>query len=288
MDIGIVGYGVVGHALTALFGGEAKVRIYDKFMRGFNAAADREAVNRCDLVFIAVPTPMAADGSADVTAVEEVSSWLEAPACIKSTVPPGTTDALSQKYQRAICFSPEYVGETCWHPFKLIENHGFIIVGGPRVLARHVIHAYQDVLGPIPRYIITEAKLAETTKYMENCFLATKVAFVNQFYDLAAALQVDFDQLRELWLLDERVGRSHTLVTAERGFGGRCLPKDLAAMIAVARSFGGAPLLQAVQRYNELARSHGRASPPLLPAVQTIANSAAAGDNGHEALRPQL
>jgi UDPglucose 6-dehydrogenase len=86
---------------------------------------------------------------------------------------------------------------------------------------------------------------------MENCFLAAKVAFVNQFFDIAQALGVDFDELRRLWLLDPRVGPSHTMVTPERGFRGRCLPKDMAALIAAMRPLGGAPLLEAVQAYND-------------------------------------
>ena len=97
----------------------------------------------------------------------------------------------------------------------------------------------------------TDAKTAELCKYMENAFLATKVAFVNQFYDLAEAWGVDYTELRELWLEDERIGRSHTLVTEERGYRGRCLPKDMAAIIQAARQVGGAPLLEAVDRYND-------------------------------------
>jgi|ERR1039458_3846337 UDP-glucose 6-dehydrogenase len=84
----------------------------------------------------------------------------------------------------------------------------------------------------------------------ENCFLATKVAFVNQFYEVAQVLDVDFLELRRLWLLDPRIGPSHSSVTPERGFRGRCLPKDISAIVALMRLEGGAPLLQAVMDYN--------------------------------------
>jgi len=90
---------------------------------------------------------------------------------------------------------------------------------------------------------------------MENCFLATKVAFVNQFYDVASSLNIDFAELRELWLADPRIGRSHTMVTDERGFGGACLPKDMKAIVAAVNRFGGAPLLEAVIEYNEKIRN---------------------------------
>ncbi len=86
---------------------------------------------------------------------------------------------------------------------------------------------------------------------MENTFLATKVAFVNQFYDLAQAYGVNFNELRELWRADERIGRSHTIFTEERGYRGRCLPKDVSAIIHAPKQVGGAPLLEAIARYNE-------------------------------------
>jgi UDPglucose 6-dehydrogenase len=93
--------------------------------------------------------------------------------------------------------------------------------------------------------------MAELCKYMENCFLATKVAFVNQFYDIAQAFDVDFSELRELWLVDPRVGSSHSSITTERGFRGRCLPKDVSALVAAMKATGGAPLLEAVLDYNK-------------------------------------
>jgi UDPglucose 6-dehydrogenase len=254
MKIGIVGYGVVGKALGRLFGyeaGKAGVEVYDKHLPGLNDAAHKIAIQRCDLVFVAVPTPEKADGSCDVSAVEEVVSWVGPPICVKSTVPPGTVDRLAKETGKQIAFSPEYVGETPWHPWKGIENHGLVIVGGTRLLCELVVRAYQEVLGPLVRYAMTEAKAAELCKYMENTFLAAKVAFVNQFYDLAQGFGVSFEALRELWLLDERVGRSHTIVTEERGYRGRCLPKDMAAMIHAAQPVGGAPLLEAVDRYND-------------------------------------
>jgi UDPglucose 6-dehydrogenase len=254
MSIGIVGYGVVGKALARLFGHEAEgadVRVYDKFLAGMNSAESKDAIQTCDLVFVAVPTPQSPDGSCDVSAVEEVVSWVNPPICLKSTVPPGTVNRLIEATGKRICFSPEYVGESRWHPWKGIESHGFVIVGGEKSVCDLVVRTYQEYLGPLVRYHMTDAKTAELCKYMENTFLATKVAFVNQFYDLALAYGVNFNELRELWLADERVGRSHTIVTEERGYRGRCLPKDMSAIIRAAKAVGGAPLLEAVARYND-------------------------------------
>jgi UDPglucose 6-dehydrogenase len=254
MKLGIVGYGVVGKALAHVFqyeAGNPDLVIYDKFVKGMNGSGRRAALQRCDLVFVAVPTPEGPDGCCDLSAIEEVVSWITPVMCVKSTVPPGTVDRLAAKTGKTICFSPEYVGETVWHPLKGIESHGFIIVGGDRSACKLVVQAYQQFLGPLPHYYITDARTAELCKYMENAFLATKVAFANQFYDIAQGLGVDYNELRELWLADDRVGRSHTIVTAERGYRGRCLPKDMASIIRIARQAGGAPLLEAVDRYND-------------------------------------
>lgn len=254
MKLGIVGYGVVGKALAHVFryeAGNPALVVYDKYAKGMNSTDRRAALQECDLVFVAVPTPESRDGSCDLSAIEEVVSWVEPVMCVKSTVPPGTVNRLAEMTGKTICFSPEYVGETTWHPLKGIESHGFIIVGGERSACKLVIQAYQQFLGPLPHYYITDAKTAELCKYMENAFLATKVAFVNQFFDLAQGFGVDFNELRELWLADERVGRSHTIVTGERGYRGRCLPKDMASIIHAARQVGGAPLLEAVDNFND-------------------------------------
>ncbi len=254
MKLGIVGYGVVGKALARIFAyepGSTRVFLYDTGIQGIDTEGSRSAIQQCDLVFVAVPTPEGPDGACDTSAVEQVVRWVEPPICIKSTVPPGTVDRLMAVTGRKICFSPEYVGETPWHPWKEIESHGFVIVGGHPDVCDLVVRAYQAFVGPLARYYVTDAKTAELCKYMENAFLATKVAFVNQFYDLAEAMGVNYNELRELWLADERIGRSHTIVTEERGYRGRCLPKDMAAIIHAAKAVGGAPLLEAVDRYND-------------------------------------
>ncbi|MBZ5513954.1 MAG: hypothetical protein LAN62_03755 [Acidobacteriia bacterium] len=114
MRIAIVGYGVVGRALAKLFDGDkgsAEVAVYDRFIPSMNTADRKAAIQACDLAFIAVPTPEGCDGACDVSAVEEVVSWVEPPMCLKSTVPPGTVDRLVKATGKRICFSPEVHGE---------------------------------------------------------------------------------------------------------------------------------------------------------------------------------
>lgn len=242
----------MGGAVARLLGSNQsnQIAIYDKFLAPHDRPEGKQAVNACDIVFLCVPTPAAADGSCDLSAVEESAAWITAPLCIRSTVVPGTVDRLSAASGRLIAFSPEYLGETPGHPWTDDAACGFVIVGGEKRVAELVTAAYRTAAGPEVRFYYTDAKTAELCKYMENCFLATKVAFVNQFYDIAQTLGVRFEELREVWLTDPRIGPSHTQVTRERGFRGRCLPKDISAMVAAMKALGGAPLLEHVLAYN--------------------------------------
>jgi UDPglucose 6-dehydrogenase len=253
MKIGIVGHGVVGSAMARFFSRrpEHEVAIYDKYQPPNDTKRRKAAVNDSDLVFVCVPTPTAPDGfSCDTSCVEECLEWIGAPVCIRSTVVPGTVDRLIAATGKDIAFSPEYLGEQSGHPWLAEGACGFLIVGGGRALCDLVVAAYATCAGAQLRCYVTTARTAELCKYMENCFLATKVAFVNQFYDIAQTLDVNFEELRDLWLVDPRVGASHSSVTKERGFRGRCLPKDVAALVAEMRSNGGAPLLEAILEYN--------------------------------------
>jgi UDPglucose 6-dehydrogenase len=92
---------------------------------------------------------------------------------------------------------------------------------------------------------------------MENSFLATKVGLVAEFYELSRKLGLDWYAVREAWLADPRIGRAHShALPHDLGFGGKCLPKDVAALCAFADS-AGSPLgvLEAVRDTNRNRRS---------------------------------
>jgi UDPglucose 6-dehydrogenase len=255
VKVGIVGYGVVGKAVRqCLSSNEAHTTVvYDKFQKPFDGPYQQQEINSCDLVFVCVPTPSRNDRSCDISAVEECVGWITRPICIKSTVIPGTVERLSNG-NKQIAFSPEYIGQESQHPWKAISSCGFVIVGGPPGVRELVIKALRCCLSCETVIRETDSRTAELCKYMENCFLATKVAFVNQFFEIAKLMGVDFQELRDLWLTDPRIGPSHTVVTEERGFGGACLPKDLDALIAAMATLGGAVLLDAVASYNRKTR----------------------------------
>ncbi len=248
--VGVVGAGgVVGRTMCRLFGPNTVG--YD-LQPGFTQ--DKEAVNQCDIVFVCVPTPMGDDKACDTSIVEEVVSWIEAPLIvIRSTIEPGTTDRLRQAYGKRIVFQPEYTGETVAHVFNKEGEFSFIVLGGTSEDTSAVAEFYKNYYNAMVRFYFCDAVTAEIAKYMENSFYAVKVTFVNEFYDIARAHGVDFNVLREIWLADPRISRDHTFVYPQaRGFSGKCLPKDVNAIVQASRKLGYATkLLQATLDINE-------------------------------------
>jgi len=238
-SVAIVGFGAVGQGLQQLF---PDAVVYDP-PKGIG---DREEVNACTFAMVSVPTPSRPDGSADVSIVEEAVGWITSDVIVlRSTVPVGTTDRLRRESGKAIVFQPEYgPASTPEHPFNDPRKIRWVILGGERRDTISVADLYKTTFNSDIQIYQTDARTAELSKYMENCFLALKVTFCNEFYDLAELFGVDYNELRELWLLDPRVGRSHTFVFPEnRGFGGECLPKDLAAIVEAAHREGHEPTL---------------------------------------------
>src|SRR5262249_19088445 len=158
---------------------------YDKFVPSINSRLHKEAVNTSELVFVAVPTPATSQGHCDTSQVEDAVQWITPPICIKSTIIPGTVDHLVATTHKKIVFSPEYIGESQAHPWTEVDSCGILIVGGDDDVSDLVIQAYKQSTRAQLRVRKTTARVAELCKYMENTFLATKVAFVNQFFDIA-------------------------------------------------------------------------------------------------------
>lgn len=246
--IGIIGYGFVGKSMHRLFGDDAVTLDAD------GTAADRARINACDFVFICMPTPIGPGGACDTSVVEDCVAWITAPQIIiRSTVTPGTTRWLRDTTSKAVIFQPEYIGETAAHPLADASKHGFIILGGPVPECSAVADLYKRYYHSEVRFHFTDSTTAEVAKYMENAFYAAKVTFCNEFYDIARAHGVDYNELREIWLAAPRISRDHTFVYPDnRGFSGKCLPKDVSAIIASMHERGGAAaLLEAVMAIND-------------------------------------
>ncbi len=247
MKIGIVGYGHVGRAMSELF---KEASIYDEPL----GIGKRDEINACDVAFVCVPTPSNVDGNCDTSIVEEVISWIESKTIVlRSTVYVGFTRKMCERYKKSIVFQPEYYGETVSHPFSDLNNRTWLSFGGDKDAVNRAINAYKTVYTSNVQIYIANSDEVEFAKYMENTFLATKVIFCNEMYEISRKLNIDYNQAREIWLADPRIGRSHTFVYEDNlGYGGSCLPKDMSATIAQAEKVGAdVTLLKAVDEKNK-------------------------------------
>jgi nucleotide sugar dehydrogenase len=220
-SIGVIGLGHVGRSVVELLTPFCDVVSFDTNDENPYPLA---ALTACEFAIVCVGTPQNADGSCDVSHVyDAVRAVPTERVLLRSTVPPGTTDALARETGKKICFSPEYVGESVhdepsWP--RGARDVPFLIVGGEPEARHFFIQHFVKILGPEKTYFQTTALEAELVKYMENAFLATKVTFVNEFFELCDAMGADWHTVREAWLLDPRIGRSHSAVFDDaRGFG---------------------------------------------------------------------
>ena len=258
MKIGIIGQGYVGTALKEGFQDFYQVETYDKYDLGKSTHSKiSDIVELSDVIFVCVPTPMRQDGSCYTGIVEEVIREINENAngqivVIKSTVPPGTTDRINQEYTHStVIFNPEFLTEANF--IQDFKNQSRIILGGDRKGTNIVRQIYSRIF-PNATIVKTGAKHAEMVKYFTNCFLATKVSFANEMYNVCQQLDLDYDKIVEYATYDERLGKSHCAVPGpdgDFGYGGHCLPKDLSAIVSELDTYG---LLEAVEQVNDQVR----------------------------------
>lgn len=228
-SIGIVGYGMVGGAVGAWFR-RAKVFDRSKYPKGL------AAVNECAVVFICVPTPYKKSTGYDYRAIELTAKRLTGRKIVvlKSTVLPGKTAELQKKFpQHTWLFNPEFLRDkSAVNDFLKPDRQ---IVGIARNTAKHRAAAklVMQLLPPAPYRAITTSTEAELIKLFANTFLATKVVFANMMYDVAQRLGADYQAVRGGVDNDPRITSSMMNVWYEgyRGYGGKCFPKDMGALI---------------------------------------------------------
>ncbi|MBI1974772.1 MAG: UDP-glucose/GDP-mannose dehydrogenase family protein [Parcubacteria group bacterium] len=252
-QIGIIGVGYVGGALRAWFEKAPRrfqLFLYDKYKK----IGSLEEVNQADIVFVAVPTPFYKETGYDGSAVEEAVSYIQAPriVVIKSTVLPGTTEDLQKKYpDKAFLFHPEFLrGKTAAEDFLKPNRH----IIGYTSKSRDYADLVLNILPKAPCVQVIPATEAEVGKYFENAFLATRVIFANQVYDLCQALDVNYELVKDSLGLDPRIGKSHFDIRADgyRGYGGHCLPKDIKSLLQFAQGVGvRLKLLEVLEEVNQ-------------------------------------
>ncbi|MEN6429368.1 MAG: UDP-glucose/GDP-mannose dehydrogenase family protein [Coriobacteriales bacterium] len=222
-----------------------------------------------DITFVAVGTPMAANGAADLSAVRSVVEGLVSAAerpftlVMKSTVPPGTGAALAERFLSDARVAISYVS----NPEFLREGHAIddwyttdrIVIGTNDAAAEaRMRELYADIESPI---IATDVSSAETIKYASNAFLSTKISFINEIANLCDCIGADIDAVSRGIGLDTRIGSQ--FLRAGIGYGGSCFPKDTRALDFIATLNGYQfTLLKSVIEVNNRQR--------LLPVVHLL------------------
>jgi len=255
MQIGIIGYGWVGKGQQKLFPNAVVYDKYNPFVpEGATEPTTMDDINKCDIAFVCVPTPLK-KGELDVSIVEEAVKACESPLIvIRSTVMPGTTDRLSKKYKKRIVFQPEYLGETVAHPLFDPKGHQFLVLGGAPEDRRKVIEAYQLAYNANVHIRQVTSYEAEIVKMSANRAVAFKVAQAQELFDACTAAKVDYYTIRDIVYGDDpRFSLWFTFIYPEaRGFNSKCIPKDIYGWAAWAESCGYEPkLTRAMLKVNE-------------------------------------
>jgi nucleotide sugar dehydrogenase len=258
--VGIVGAGFVGSAIAeAMDLGFCGLTIVDP-AKGYNNTY--HDLLDCDGVFVCVPSPQDEDGTCDTSILEDVLSNLaklnyQGVVISKCTAPPDVYEQLNEIYPNLV-HAPEFL--TAANAKQDYVNGKFAMIGGRVGVyqreAERLIRIGQNMLGDNVVYCtIGEASLA---KYAINSFMSTKVVFMNELYQLAQAMNLNYDNVAAMVRMDHRIGSSHLQVPGPDGsfgFGGACFPKDTSAMLKFAEQHKVAlNVLDAAVKKNTLLR----------------------------------
>jgi len=240
--IGVIGAGVVGSAIIANIKDLHQVELHVYDIDPEKSTHHFSDLFFCDGIFVCTPTPQDQDGTCDISALVDVLDKLEGYRGViisKSTAPIDVYQKLNEKYHNLV-HAPEFLTEA---KASLDFAYGsFAFIGGNTKAyireAERIIRVTQHNLNRVIHCSIGEAALA---KYTINTFLAIKVAHMNEMYTLAQKMQCNYETISEMVKCDTRVGTSHMAVPGPDGsfgFGGMCFPKDTAALLQFAKSWG--------------------------------------------------
>jgi len=246
--IGIIGRGFVGSAVQFGFspnvGFDETIRVYDKDPSKSTHTLE-QVVNKSKIVFISIPTPSYEDGKINLELLDKCLNDInkisnkKAIFLIRSTVVPGTTRKLAEKYPLKLVFNPEFLTE---RSAKLdFINQSRVVLGGNLYEVNKVADLYIRRFGKSLPIIRTNYESAELIKYMTNTFLATKISFLNDMKILSDKSGCLWEDVIDGFIRDGRIGNSHLNIPGpdgKFGFGGSCFPKDIQAIIHYADNLG--------------------------------------------------
>lgn len=271
MNIGMIGMGFVGGTTAKVLSVAHSIFPYDRYKSPHNGPEnmDRLAQNS-EIVFVCVPTPMKKSGEIDYSPMHHSLQFLQKTTeklnrnpkdilvTIRSTAVSGTTDSFAEKYPFKFAFNPEFLREK--HALEDMKNTNRIVIGvEDKESEKKLIAVYQPIF-PNAKIYAVNRKTAEMSKYANNMILAGQIMLYNQLHTICKAIDVDYDGVKKILEHDDRLGRNMQVPghDGEYGFGGKCLPKDLNALIYLAREHNVRPhLLEEIWRLNlEVRKNH--------------------------------
>ena len=259
-SVGIIGGGLVGSATAWGLRPAHDVKVYDTDPKA-STHSFAETIDS-DFLFICVPTPPNKDWTCDISIVENILKYLseqtprDQEIIIKSTVLPGTCRKMTEKYGLKTSSNPEFLTErrAKWD----FINAAQILIGSDNPNSANKIKNLYEKRFNSMKYTITDTVTSELIKYALNCFFATKVSFMNELKMLSDKVGADWEKLIEGFTSDSRIGDSHIDVPGpdgQLGFGGKCFPKDLNALIELFKRNDINPMvMQAAWERNETIR----------------------------------
>lgn len=225
----------------------------------------QEALKNCEIVFIAVGTPMGEDGSADLQyvlqAAKEIGETMESQLIVvdKSTVPVGTAQkvqvminealkARKKKIPFGVASNPEFLKEgDAINDFLKPDR---VVIGAEEEWVKERLkELYAPFCRSRDRFIVMDIKSAEMTKYAANAMLATKISFINEIANICEAVGANVNDVRVGIGSDKRIG--YNFIYPGCGYGGSCFPKDVKALSRIALENGMNPkVICAVEQVN--------------------------------------
>jgi len=236
MLIGIIGNGFVGKATKLLKSPSINILTYDIRPEACEPLGTKlEDLEKCDLVFYCLPTPLNHHGKCYTKLLEDTIPKLHNPfKVIRSTVPVGFSQSQN------CFFMPEFLTEANWHDDFINSTHwvfGLLQGEQNKTLNNEFTNKIEKLFNTSANEgLIVSNKTcfisnneAEMLKLVKNCYLSAKVGIMNEIYDLCRAKDVNYNNVKKFLLLDPRIGSTHMNVpgySGLRGFGGTCFPKD--------------------------------------------------------------